>query len=114
VARHPPDNEQRHPKVAPSEPIYLTPNHEDPPQDNRLGGLISAIHRRRLSRACDRAIALDGAVRLAVADRMVMVVADVVVAEVVAAGGTIPSAWRLTRSDGRAVFLFADDEEPAA
>jgi hypothetical protein len=42
-----------------------------------------------------------------------MVVADTVVAEVAANGGTIPDTWRLMRDDGRSVYVFVD-EEPAA
>lgn len=113
MAHHPPGNEQRHPKVAPSEPINQTPHYEDPPQDNPLAGLVPAIRRRRLERACDRALQLHGSVRVAVGNRTVMIVADVVVDEVVALGGTIPHAWRFVRDDGRSVYVFVD-EEPAA
>jgi hypothetical protein len=66
----------------------------------------------RWHRACDKAIDTNGAVRLEGA-HSIMVVADTVVAEVAANGGTIPDTYRLMRDDGRTVWVFLD-EEPAA
>jgi hypothetical protein len=94
---------------------HSTPNHEDREQDNPLAGLAAypcPCPPCRWHRTADRAIALNGAVRLE-GNRSVMVVADTVVAEVAANGGTIPDTWRLMRDDGRSVYVFVD-EEPAA
>ena len=66
----------------------------------------------RWHRACDKAIELNGAVRLE-GSHSVMVVADTVVAEVAANGGDIPDTYRLVRDDGRVCYVFVD-EEPAA
>jgi hypothetical protein len=38
-----------------------------------------------------------------------MVVADTVVAEVAANGGTIPDTYQLMRNDGRSVYVFIDE-----
>jgi hypothetical protein len=62
----------------------------------------------RWYRTCDRAIALNGAVRLE-GSHSVMVVADTVVAEVAANGGTIPDTYQLVRDDGRTVYVFIDE-----
>jgi hypothetical protein len=62
----------------------------------------------RWYRICDKAIALNGAVRLE-GNRSIMVVADTVVAEVAANGGTIPDTYRFVRNDGRVVYIFIDE-----
>jgi hypothetical protein len=62
----------------------------------------------RWYRACDKAIDLNGAVRLEGA-QSIMVVADTVVAELAANGGEIPETYRLVRDDGRTVYVFHDE-----
>jgi hypothetical protein len=113
----PPSEEGAAEPTTPSSPTSSrsTPNHEDRSEDNPLSGLAAfpcPCPWCRWHRTADRAIALNGAVRLE-GSHSVMVVADTVVAEVAANGGQIPDTWRLMRDDGRSVYVFVD-EEPAA
>ena len=110
----PPDSRSR---PGPEDPAtdQSSRSHKSYPQGNPLSGLSPVPCQCwlcRWYRACDKAIALNGAVRLE-GTHSVMVVADTVVAEVAANGGEIPETYRLVRDDGRAVYVFMD-EEPAA
>ena len=120
----PPRDAERGPAHRPPlNTINQTPRQEDRHKhtDRRFLGPVTRVSplaglvpipcqcwRCRWYRVCDRAIDLNGAVRLEGSDT-IMVVADTVVAEVVANGGNIPDTWRFVRSDGRSVHIFVDE-----
>jgi hypothetical protein len=104
-----------------------TPGHEDRPEptDRRTHGPVTRVSPLaglvpvpcqcslcRWHRVCDKAIEFNGAVRLE-GSHSVMVVADVVVAEVAGNCGEIPETYRLVRDDGRSVYVSVDDKDPA-
>lgn len=110
----PPDDRSR-PRTAGPDSQPHDPHPKDHPEDSPLAGLAAVpcqCWECRWYRTCDKAIALNGAIRLE-GSHSVMVVADTVVAEVAANGGDIPDTYRLIRDDGRSVYVFID-EEPAA
>ena len=110
----PPDNE-RGPGESP-DPDDNASTPTGTPQGNPLDGLEPVPCQCwpcRWHRAADEAIDRNGVAHVEGATSL-LVVADVVMAEAVANGETVPDTYQLVRDDGRRVYVFRDPERVAS